>query len=283
MKIFKTAKGAAKYIEGEKEKGRSIGFVPTMGYLHQGHISLMEAARNENDLVVISIFVNPAQFGPKEDYKRYPRDFRRDKRLASDVGVDLLFCPSVKEMYPEGYRSYVEVTDIQEKLCGRLRPAHFKGVTTVVSKLFNIVRPDAAYFGQKDAQQAIVIKRMVKDLNMDLKIKIMPIIREPDGLAMSSRNVYLLRKERSDAPALYESLNLAKRLVSGGIRDGRRIKTRMRRLINLKKSARIDYISIVDTENLRELKVIKKKALIALAVRIGKTRLIDNIVVGGKI
>lgn len=283
MKIFKAADDIKKYIKQRRRGGRSVGFVPTMGYLHEGHLSLMREARRSNDLVVTSIFVNPTQFGPKEDYKRYPRNLRRDERLAKSVGVDVIFYPSVKEMYPDGYRSTVEVTDITERLCGGSRPGHFKGVTTVVAKLFNIVQPDAAYFGQKDAQQAIVIKKMVEDLNMNLKIKVMPIIREPDGLAMSSRNRYLSKSQRRDALALYGSLNLAKSLIKTGVRDARTIKDRMRRLISAKESTRIDYISVVDIENLEGLKKIEKNTLIALAVWVGKTRLIDNIVVGVKI
>ena len=283
MKIFKAADDIKKYIKPRRRGGRSVGFVPTMGYLHEGHLSLMREARRSNDLVVTSIFVNPTQFGPKEDYKRYPRNLRRDERLAKSVGVDVIFYPSVKEMYPDGYRSTVEVTDITERLCGGSRPGHFKGVTTVVAKLFNIVQPDAAYFGQKDAQQAIVIKKMVEDLNMNLKIKVMPIIREPDGLAMSSRNRYLSKSQRRDALALYGSLNLAKSLIKTGVRDARTIKDRMRRLISAKESTRIDYISVVDIENLEGLKKIEKNTLIALAVWVGKTRLIDNIVVGVKI
>lgn len=283
IKVFKTIKATKEFINKEKYKGRSIGFVPTMGYLHEGHLSLIREARRENDLAVISIFVNPTQFGPKEDYKRYPRDFRRDKELAEKTGADIIFYPSVKEMYPDGYLTYAEVTDITERLCGKSRPGHFKGVVTVVAKLFNIVQPDIAYFGQKDAQQAIVIKRMVQDLNMEIKIKVMPIIREPDGLAMSSRNRYLSRDERKDAIVLYQSLNLAKRLIKNGVKDAGRIKSEMKQLITSKKNARIDYISIVDTKNLMELKRIEKGALIALAVYIGKTRLIDNIIIGEKI
>lgn len=283
IKVFKTIQGTQRFIKGQKEKGKLIGFVPTMGYLHEGHLSLIREARRENDLVVISIFVNPTQFGPKEDYRKYPRDFKRDEKLAESEGVDVIFYPSVKEMYQDRYRTYVEVTDITERLCGKSRPSHFKGVATVVTKLFNIVLPDVAYFGQKDAQQAIVIKRMVEDLNMDLKIKVMPIIREPDGLAMSSRNVYLSEKERMDALALYESLNLAKRLIKSGMRNAQKIKSQMRRLIDSKESARIDYISISDLKDLREIKYIKKDTLIALAVWVGKTRLIDNIIVGGNI
>ena len=282
-KVFKTIEATRRFIKNKKAKGRSVGFVPTMGYLHEGHLSLIRKAQMENDLVAVSIFVNPTQFGPNEDFKRYPRNFRRDKRLAKTAGTDIIFYPSTKEMYANGCRTYVEVKDITERLCGKSRPGHFRGVTTVVAKLFDIVEPDRAYLGQKDAQQAIVIKRMVKDLDMDLKVRVMPIIREPDGLAMSSRNKYLSKGERRDALVLYESLRLAKRLIRKGIRDARKIKSKMRRLINSKKSARIDYISIVDLENLKGIKRIKRDTLIALSVWIGKTRLIDNIIIGGKI
>jgi len=282
-KVFKTIEATRRFIKNKKAKGRSVGFVPTMGYLHEGHLSLIRKAQKENDLVAVSIFVNPMQFGPNEDFKRYPRNFRRDKRLAKTAGTDIIFYPSTKEMYANGCRTYVEVKDITERLCGKSRPGHFRGVTTVVAKLFDIVQPNRAYFGQKDAQQAIVIKKMVKDLDMDLKVRVMPIIRESDGLAMSSRNKYLSKDERRDALVLYESLRLTKKLIRKGMRDARKIKSKMRRLINSKKSARIDYISIVDLENLRDLKRIKRDTLIALSVWIGKTRLIDNIIIGGKI
>ncbi len=283
IKLIKSAKIMARHIELQRAKARSIGLVPTMGYLHEGHLSLIRAAVPENDLVIVSIFVNPTQFGPNEDYRRYPRDLKRDMKLAAEAGASLVFCPSAKNMYPKGYRTYVNVTGITEALCGRMRLGHFKGVTTVVNKLFNIICPDRAYFFQKYAQKAVVIKRMVNDLNMPVKIKTIPIVRERDGLAMSSRNVYLSKTERRDALCLYESLKLAKRMIRDGVSDADRIKSAVRRSINSKKSARIDYISIIDINDLKKLKRIKNATLIAIAVRIGRTRLIDNIIIRGRI
>ncbi len=282
MKILKTVKAAQNFIK-KTRKDKTIGFVPTMGYLHEGHLSLIRQARRDNDIVVVSIFVNPAQFSPREDLKRYPRNFKRDEVLAREAGADAIFYPSVKEIYPDGYKTYVEVSDITERLCGRRRPGHFKGVATIVTKLFNIVRPDTAYFGQKDAQQAIVIKRMARDLDIDLKIKVMPIVRESNGLAMSSRNKYLSGSQRQDAAVLYDSLKLARHLIRNGTIEAGSIKREMKNLIRQKRDARIEYISISDPDNLRELKCVKNRALIALAVRMGKTRLIDNVIVGGKI
>lgn len=281
MKIIRSVPEAVSYSNNLKRLGKSIGLVPTMGYLHEGHLSLARRAAKENDAAIMSIFVNPTQFGPKEDLKKYPRDFKNDERLARSARVSAIFYPSSRSMYPDGYKTYVEVEDITRMLCGLSRPAHFRGVTTVVSKLFNIIRPDIAYFGRKDAQQAIVIKRMALDLNMGLKIKVLPIVRERDGLAMSSRNVYLSKKERSDARVLYEALDLARQLIKKGLRGSGKIKKRMTGLIKTKKSAEIDYISISSIDDLEELKVVKERALIALAVRIGKTRLIDNIIIGG--
>jgi pantoate--beta-alanine ligase len=283
MKTFRQAGELAAYLSKKRREGLSIGFVPTMGALHRGHVSLAAKARLDNDIAVMSIFVNPAQFGPKEDLKKYPRDIKRDRMIAGEAGVDILFYPSVGLMYPQGYKTYVDVEDITTGLCGSSRPGHFKGVATIVTKLFNIVRPDRAYFGQKDAQQAVVIRKMVKDLDMGIDVKVMPIIREGDGLAMSSRNAYLSADERSDARVLYEALNAARTMVRKGTRDARRIKNAMKRLIKSKRSARIDYISISDLKELKEIKRIKGRALIALAVWIGKTRLIDNIVLGGKL
>lgn len=283
IKVVKSVKDTTRYINLKKRMGKSIGFVPTMGYLHEGHLSLIREARRQNDIVIVSIFVNPTQFGPREDYRKYPRDFGRDKKLAESAGTDIIFYPTVKEMYPEGCRTYVHVADITERLCGKSRFGHFKGVTTVVAKLFGIIQPDAAYFGQKDAQQAIVIKRMTRDLNMDIRINVLPIVREKDGLAMSSRNIYLSKEERKDAIVLCESLKLAVRLSRRGIKSADKIKKSMRKLINSKKSARIDYISIADLDGLNEVKSLRKNILIALAVWIGRTRLIDNIIIGGRI
>lgn len=278
MKLFRSAKSLQGYLWKLRREGRKIGFVPTMGYLHEGHLSLIRKARAENDVVVISIFVNPIQFGPKEDYKRYPRDLRRDLRLAREEGVDIVFYPSVKEMYPEGFCTYVEVEGLSDVLCGKSRPGHFRGVATVCTKLFNIVGPDVAYFGQKDAQQAIIIKRMVRDLNMPLKIKVLPIVREEDGLAMSSRNTYLSKEERKQAPIIYKALRKAKEAFKAGERDAGKIKREVRDLISSMDKAKIDYVEIVDLKDLRPLKEIDRPALLAVAVWFGKARLIDNVI-----
>lgn len=256
-------------------QGKTIGFVPTMGYFHEGHLSLMRQAKKETDKVIVSIFVNPIQFGPKEDFKRYPRDLKRDLEMAKSVGVDIVFYPKEKDMYPKDYKTYVRVKELENRLCGKFRPGHFQGVCTVVLKLFNIVMPHIAYFGQKDAQQAIIIKRMVKDLNIPVKIKVMPIVREKDGLAMSSRNTYLNEKERKDAVILYKGLKLAKDLVKEGLTDSSYIIKRVKRFIK-PKVTKIDYVEIVDTKNLLPLEKIEREALLALAVWIGDTRLIDN-------
>ncbi len=262
-----------------RKEGKIIGFVPTMGYLHEGHLSLIRQARKECDTVIISIYVNPTQFGGGEDYERYPRDIERDKRLAREEGVDIIFSPTDSEMYPEEYSSFVEVEKLTENLCGRSRPGHFRGVTTVVIKLFNIVQPDIAYFGQKDMQQAIVIKRMVRDLNIPIEIKVLPIIREKNGLVLSSRNEYLNPEERRAAPILYRSLERAKSIIGSGEKESKRIINEMKGMIQKEGLVKIDYISIVDPETLENLDTIKDGALIAMAVWIGKTRLIDNIVV----
>jgi len=279
MRLICSIKKMYEFSKTAHLKGKTIGFVPTMGYLHEGHLSLIRKARKENDLVVVSIFVNPLQFGPKEDFKRYPRDLKRDMKMAKEAGADLIFYPDAKDMYPDGFKTYVNVEELSDKLCGKFRPGHFKGVATVVTKLFNIVSPDIAYFGQKDAQQAIIIKRMVKDLNIPIKIKVLPIVRERDGLAMSSRNTYLNEKERKDALVLYQALNLAKDLIKRGITDTDKIIKKMRQLIKKKKNAKIDYIEIVEMDNLSPVKKVSGKCLIALAVWIGKTRLIDNIII----
>ncbi len=262
-----------------RKEGKTIGFVPTMGYLHDGHLSLVKAAKKHTDVVVMSVFVNPLQFGPKEDFERYPRNFKRDEQLAGDAGVDVIFYPSVKDMYRDGYATFVAVERLTEGLCGASRPGHFRGVTTVVAKLFGIVRPDVAYFGQKDAQQAAVIRKMAQDLNMGDEIKVMPIIRDKDGLAMSSRNTYLSETERKDALALCQSLKKAESLIAGGETDARRIIKMIRDTVASKPSVKIEYVSIVDAKELVELETITKEALIAVAAHVGKTRLIDNIIV----
>ena len=258
-----------------------IGFVPTMGALHEGHFSLIRKARKENDLVVVSIFVNPSQFGPNEDFNKYPRVFNYDLKSCIKEKVDAIFYPSVKEMYPEDYKTFVTVSDLGDCLCGKFRPVHFRGVATIVAKLFNIIAPDNAYFGQKDAQQCVIIKRLASDFNFPVVIKILPTIREADGLAMSSRNKYLNLNERNNAVVLFHALNLAKDLIKAGESDAKRIINCMKRLIESLRIAKVEYIDIVDLEDLKPLKSISGKCLIALAVRIGKTRLIDNIIAGG--
>jgi pantoate--beta-alanine ligase len=280
MKIIRSLKQLSRISQQAHYHRKRIGFVPTMGALHEGHLSLIRSARRDNDIVVVSIFVNPIQFGPKEDFKKYPRDLKRDEELCSRAGVDIIFYPDLKSMYPENYKTYVNVEELSNVLCGKFRPGHFQGVATVVTKLFNIVQPDMAYFGRKDAQQAIIIKKMSEDLNVPVKIKVMPTIREKDGLAMSSRNAYLNSKERKDALVLYRSLSLAKDLIRKGEKRVQKIISRMREEVK-KKAAKIDYISIVDANSLKALKGISNNCLIALAVWIGKTRLIDNIVIRG--
>jgi pantoate--beta-alanine ligase len=276
METFSKIDDLKNKLKEERKKGKRIGFVPTMGYLHEGHLSLVRQSVKDNDLTVVSIFVNPIQFGPGEDFERYPRDIERDKRLLEKEGVDYLFFPTSEEMYPSGFKTFVEVAELGKKLCGKSRPGHFRGVTTVVLKLFNIVQPDKAYFGQKDAQQAIIIKKMVKDLNLDVEIVVMPIVREEDGLAMSSRNVYLDEEERKNATVLYKSLKEAERMIKEGERDAEKVINRMREIVMSYPKALIDYIEIVDTEELNPVNPIKGKVLIALAVYIGKARLIDN-------
>ena len=263
-----------------KRQGKTVGFVPTMGYLHEGHTSLINIARKHADIVVVSIFVNPIQFGPSEDYDRYPRDIKRDKEILEKMGVDIMFYPSVDDLYPKGFTTYVEVKGLSDKLCGRYRPGHFRGVTTVVAKLFNIVMPDIAVFGEKDAQQAIIIKRMVRDLNFPVKIIVGPTVREPDGLAMSSRNEYLTEEERKVAPAIYQSLLLAKNLVEQGERDASKIIAAMHEFLSKYDRIRVEYIEIVDKEELNPIERLEKgEALIAIAAYLGKARLIDNITV----
>ncbi len=259
-----------------RAKGKKIGFVPTMGFFHEGHLELMRVARKNADVVVVSIFVNPIQFGPSEDYSRYPRDIERDKKKAQEVGVDILFIPSVEEMYPEGFQTKVRVEKLTQHLCGLFRPGHFDGVTTVVTKLFNIVKPHIAVFGEKDYQQLLVIKRMVKDLNMDIHIIGVPTVREADGLAMSSRNTYLTPEERKSALCLKKSIDLAKEMVEKGETDASVIKKKVEELISSYPFTKIQYVSICDPETLEEVSQIKDKALIAMAVFVGNARLIDN-------
>ncbi|MCZ6679757.1 MAG: pantoate--beta-alanine ligase [Candidatus Poribacteria bacterium] len=278
MKILTSPSETQTHCRARRAEGKQIGLVPTMGFLHEGHLSLVRGARTDSDFVVVSIFVNPTQFGPSEDFGSYPRDFEQDRRLLVVEGVDLIFAPTVEEMYPPGSVTAVEVAgQLTKGLCGASRPSHFYGVTTVVSKLFNIVSPHRAYFGQKDAQQLAVIQRMVADLNFDIEIVPMPTVRESDGLAMSSRNRYLSPEARRAATVLYRSLQLAKERIEDGERTSAKIIDAMRELIEREKPARIDYIELVDTNRLEPQELVHGEMLIALAVFVGQTRLIDNL------
>jgi len=259
--------------------GQSIGLVPTMGFLHEGHLTLVRASLKKADVTVVSIFVNPTQFEPGEDLKDYPRDLVQDSSKLEREGVDYLFAPSVREMYPEGYKTYVEVHELQERMCGLSRPGHFRGVCTAVLKLFNIVQPDMAFFGQKDAQQAAILKRMVKDLNLDIEMNILPIVRSADGLALSSRNAYLEGESRTSALFLFESLKMAALEIDKGEREPSVLIKKMKELILSKPQARVDYIEIVDRESLVSLKRLTGHILITVAVYIGKVRLIDNAII----
>lgn len=277
MKIVKTKAELKASLKTLKAGHKTVGFVPTMGFLHEGHLSLVRRAKAENDVVVVSIFVNPTQFGPNEDFESYPRDLERDSKLVEAEGCDLVFAPEPEEMYPKPYMTYVDVEgDITHKLCGASRPGHFKGVTTVVNKLFNLVRPTRAYFGQKDAQQVAVIEQMVADLDMNLEIVPCPIVREADGLALSSRNTYLTEADRKDALALSQSLNWAKEAIEAGERNGANLLKGIRDRIEAVPSATIDYVQIVDARTLESIDTLKGTILIALAVKVGKPRLIDN-------
>lgn len=270
------------FVRKARAGGHAVGFVPTMGYLHEGHLELMRRAKKQCDTVVVSIFVNPTQFGPSEDFSQYPRDLERDARMAEGVGVDAIFNPRVEEMYPEGYCTYVDVDRITSILCGLSRPGHFRGVATVVTKLFNIVTPDYAFFGQKDAQQALVIKRMVADLNINVEIVTVPTVREADGLAMSSRNVYLKPGERKAALVLSQSLKKARESFELGERDCAIIRQLVVDTIEAEPMAKIDYVEIYGYPDLEPIEIIKSQALLALAVRIGRTRLIDNVIFTGE-
>jgi pantoate--beta-alanine ligase len=258
----------------------SVGLVLTMGYLHAGHLALVEQARRENDVVVATIFVNPTQFGPNEDLARYPRDLDRDLSLLKSAGVDYVFTPSASEMYPEGYCSYVLVEGLSDKLEGMSRAGHFRGVATVVSKMFNIIPADRAYFGQKDAQQVVVLKRVARDLNFRQQIVVVPTVRESDGLALSSRNVYLSAEDRQSALVLSRTLFLARELYDKGERNAREIRSAMRAMLETEPGVKPDYVTVSDPESLEELERIEGKALVALAARVGATRLIDNILLG---
>ena len=254
----------------------TVGFVPTMGYLHEGHLALVKQARRENSAVIVSIYVNPTQFGPREDFGAYPRDLDRDLELLRKEGTDSVFVPLDSEMYPSGFSSWVDVEKVTERLEGASRPGHFRGVATIVAKLFNIVQPSRAYFGQKDGQQVMVIKRMVADLNMNLQVVVVPTVRESDGLAMSSRNIHLRPEERQAATILFRALTLAQQLRRNGEKDAETIRRQMAALIGKEPLAHLDYVSIADAETLEELSLLDRTAVASLAVRIGKTRLIDN-------
>lgn len=282
MRVFEKIGDIREYLEEMRKAGKRIGFVPTMGFLHKGHQALMSTAKEdpEVDLVVVSIFVNPLQFGPQEDYRSYPRDLDRDKELCASAGTDVLFVPAVAEMYPEEFATSVEVTGITEVLCGRSRPGHFKGVATVVIKLFNIVQPDCAYFGIKDAQQVAVIQRMVKDLNLPVSVKPHPTVREDDGLAVSSRNIYLNKDERRAATVIYQSLKLVEKEIRKGQRDAVRLKHILADQISAEPLARLDYAEIVGWPDLKPLDRLRQgEVLVAAAAFFGRARLIDNVLV----
>lgn len=277
VEVVHTIAAVRERVAAARRRGQRVGFVPTMGALHRGHASLIAAARSECDFVVASIFVNPLQFGPHEDFERYPRTLEKDVAIVQAEGGDLVFAPNAAEMYPKEPVTFVEVTGLTEGLCGAARPGHFRGVTTVVTKLFQIVQPDVAYFGQKDAQQAAVIVRMTEDLCMPIRIAVCPTVRESDGLALSSRNAYLSAEERAAAPVIYQALLAARQAIEAGEKDGDRIRSLLERRIAAEPLARLDYAAVVDGESLRAVSYIQGKVLLALAAYFGKTRLIDNL------
>lgn len=279
IKVVSTVCETRAQVKEWKNQGLTVGLVPTMGYLHEGHQSLIKKAVEENDRVVVSVFVNPIQFAPNEDLETYPRDLEADKRLCDSTGADLIFHPTPDEMYPDGFSTHIQMDNLTKELCGKTRPTHFGGVCTVVGKLFNIVQPDKAYFGQKDAQQLAIIKRMVRDLNFDIEIVGCPIIREPDGLAKSSRNTYLNADERKAALILSKAIKLGEELVADGERNAQTVIKAMTDKINTEPLARIDYVNVVDALSIEPLDVIKGEVLVAIAVYIGKTRLIDNFII----
>ncbi len=278
MEITGVIDDVRRQVKEWRRQGLTVGLVPTMGYLHEGHKSLIDRAVAENDRVVVSDFVNPIQFGVNEDLATYPRDIEADKRLCEQAGVDLIFHPEAEEMYAPDFSTYVEMQRVSERLCGKTRPTHFRGVCTVVCKLFHIVMPDRAYFGQKDAQQLAVIRRMVRDLDMDIQIVGCPIIREEDGLAKSSRNTYLNKEERKAALVLSRAVFCGEEMMKKGERDGESVLTAMRRVIEAEPLARIDYVEMVDADSIQPLARAEGRVLVAMAVYIGKTRLIDNFI-----
>ncbi len=279
MEVAETIVSVRSLVGAARRRGKKVGLVPTMGALHVGHVSLIEAAVKDCDFVVVSIFVNPTQFGPGEDLEKYPKPFEADLDICVRAGVDVIFAPAPEQMYPVENFTWVTVEKLTEPLCGRGRPTHFRGVTTVCTKLFNIVGPDVAYFGQKDAQQAIVVKRMAADLNMPLEIVVCPTVREPSGLAVSSRNQYLSDQEKEDATNIHKSLEECRRMIGGGVAQAGQIIAGMRAILEEVPSIEIEYVSIVDTESLESVEEISGRVLIAVAVRIGPARLIDNILV----
>ncbi len=278
MDVVKSIKEMQSIVHSVKDRKASIGFIPTMGVFHEGHLSLIHNARNENHKLIVSIFVNPIQFDKSNDFKNYPRQLDKDIEIAKKANVDIVFTPSTEELYPDGFCTYVGHEKLTNTLCGKLRPGHFKGVTTIVTKLFNIIKPDRAYFGHKDYQQSVVIKRLVKDLNMEIFIKVLPTVRDKDGLAFSSRNKHLNTEEHLNALCIYHSLLKAKSLVKSNEQDVKRITREMKSVINDAKYTRIDYVSIVNPDTLEDVSKINGKAIAAVAVWIGNTRLIDNIV-----
>ncbi len=282
MDIARTASDVREQVRQARGRGMTIGLVPTMGALHVGHASLIRAARQETGFVVVSIFVNPTQFGPNEDFSRYPRSWEGDLELCRQEGADLVFAPTADEVYPTGFRSYVEVTELQDVLCGRSRPGHFRGVATVVLKLLNMVQPDVAYFGQKDAQQTRIIRQMVQDVNVPVRIQVCPIVRDADGLAVSSRNAYLGPEERKHAAALYRALRAAKTLVEAGERDPAKVRQAMLGVIEATPGAALDYAELVDGDALRPVEAVRGQVLAVLAVKFGATRLIDNLMLDAK-
>lgn len=278
MKILESIHDMKEVSLSLRAEGKKIAFVPTMGYLHQGHLSLMKKGREIGDLLVTSIFVNPAQFAKGEDFERYPKDFERDKKMCEGESVDILFVPHAREIYPDGYQTYVDVEGVTKNLCGASRPGHFRGVATVVTKLFNIVRPHYAIFGEKDFQQLVTIKRLAVDLNIDVDVIGMPIVREADGLAMSSRNSYLSQEERVAARSIYRALQMAKEVFDKGERSAGVLLNETRRVLEMSPLIEPEYVKLVDIATMEDLDRVENEALLAMAVRIGKTRLIDNII-----
>lgn len=281
MKVVKTIKEVRDFVNSQRKDGKTVGLVPTMGYLHEGHMSLIRKSVSLNDVTVVSVFVNPIQFGANEDLGSYPRDIERDTKICEECGADLIFNPEPEEMYGDNFYTSVNMKTLPEELCGITRPVHFSGVMTVVTKLFNIVKPDKAFFGQKDAQQLAIIKQMVKDLNMDLEIIGCPIVRESDGLAKSSRNTYLSEQERKSALVLSQAVKIGEQLFNAGERNAEKILDAMKAHINAEPLAKIDYVKAVDALTMQQVKEIDRPVLFAMAVYIGKTRLIDNFSIDG--